>query len=60
MIGATLGFLAIVLYQPFLREMFHFGVLRVTHILIGCVAGVAGILWFEMLKRYYGAASALR
>src|SRR3569623_675508 len=55
-IGATLGFLALVLYQPFLREMFHFGVLHVTDVFIGCIVGFAGILWFEVLKRYNRAA----
>ena len=59
-VGATLGFLALVLYQPFLREMFHFGALQVSDILIGCVGGFAGILWFEVLKRYNRAAPLLR
>jgi Ca2+-transporting ATPase len=43
-------FLGLVLYVPFLREMFHFSVLHVNDLLICLGAGIVSILWFEIFK----------
>ena len=49
-IGATLGFLAFVLYVPGLREVFGFTFLHASDVLLAFAAGAAGIAWFEVLK----------
>jgi len=48
--GGAVVFLAMVLYVPFLRNIFKFTVLQPYDILISLAAGVASILWFELLK----------
>jgi Ca2+-transporting ATPase len=46
----TLTFLGLVLYVPFLRDLFHFSFLH-THDLAICFAGgFLSILWFEIVK----------
>ena len=47
--GATL-FLGLVLYVPFLRNLFHFAKLHPADLLICLVAGAVSIIWFEALK----------
>lgn len=49
-VGGALTFLAMVLYVPFLRELFGFAYLHFIDIAICFMAGVASILWFEGLK----------
>ncbi len=49
-VGGALFFLAIVLYTPFLRELFGFAYLHGIDIAICFMAGIASILWFEGLK----------
>ncbi|MGE5333786.1 MAG: cation-translocating P-type ATPase [Nitrososphaerota archaeon] len=49
-IGGTLALLALVLYVPFLRDVFSFGYLHPTDLLICLLAGVSGIVWFEGIK----------
>jgi len=47
--GATV-FLSLVLYVPFLRDLFRFAFLHPIDIAICLVAGVISIVWFEGLK----------
>ena len=47
--GATI-FLMLVLYVPFLRDLFQFAPLDLIDLLACFVAGILGIAWFELLK----------
>ena len=49
-LGGTVVFLLLVLYVPFLRNLFHFSYLHPIDLIITLVAGVVSILWFEGLK----------
>lgn len=49
LIGATV-FLALTLYTPFLRDLFHFSPLHARDLAICLLAGGLSILWFEILK----------
>jgi Ca2+-transporting ATPase len=57
--GGALVFLGLVLYVPFLRQLFHFGVLHPMDLAICLAAGIVSILWFEVLKIYNGRKSQL-
>lgn len=48
--GGTLFFLALVLYVPFLRDLFHFSALHPADLAICLGGGVLSVLWFEGLK----------
>jgi P-type Ca2+ transporter type 2C len=50
-IGGALIFLALVLYVPFLRQLFSFSFLHPIDIAICVGGGVMSLLWFEVLKR---------
>ncbi|MBI5101131.1 MAG: cation-translocating P-type ATPase [Nitrospirae bacterium] len=50
--GGTLLFLGLILYVPFLRELFHFSILHPADLVICFSAGIISILWFELLKIY--------
>lgn len=50
--GGALIFLALVLYVPFLRNLFQFAYLHFIDIAICLMAGIASILWFEGLKLF--------
>ena len=49
---AALGALALVLYAPSLRNLFHFSVLSFEDLLIALVSGIASLAWFEGLKAF--------
>jgi len=49
-VGGAIAFLAIVIYVPFIRELFGFAYLHLIDIAICFMAGIASILWFEGLK----------
>lgn len=49
-IGGILVFLTLVLYVPYLRELFHFSALHGIDLCMCIAAGVISILWFEGLK----------
>lgn len=49
-ISATLVSLGLVLYVPFLRELFRFSTLHLEDLAICVTAAVASIIWFEVLK----------
>lgn len=45
--GGALLSLSIVLYIPFLRELFHFSMLHADDVLIASIAGILSVLWFK-------------
>ena len=49
-IGGAIGSLALIIYFPFLQNLFHFTTLHPDDILITIIAGTTSILWFEGLK----------
>jgi Ca2+-transporting ATPase len=49
-VAGSLGVLGLVLYVPFIRELFRFSMLHVNDLLICLGAGVVSVLWFEALK----------
>ncbi|OGV56656.1 MAG: ATPase [Lentisphaerae bacterium GWF2_52_8] len=49
-VGAALGFLAMVLYIPFLQKLFHLTPMHLGDLAITFSAGAASILWFEFIK----------
>jgi P-type Ca2+ transporter type 2C len=49
-IGGALIFLALVLYVPFLRQLFSFSLLHPIDIAICIGGGVISLVWFETLK----------
>jgi len=49
-VGGTLLFLGMVLYFPFLRDLFRFSKLHPVDLTICLSAGVLSIMWFEGLK----------
>lgn len=54
-LGGTLLFLAMVLYVPFMRDLFRFSTLHLTDLAICLTTGIFSILWFEgfkILKRH--------
>jgi Ca2+-transporting ATPase len=51
-ITGTIIFLGLVLYTPFLRNLFRFDVLHSNDLWICLGAGMVGILWFEGLKLF--------
>lgn len=49
-VGGALGFLALVLYVPALRNLFRFAYLHPIDLTVCLIAGGLSILWFEGLK----------
>jgi len=49
-LGGTVSFLFLVLYLPFLRNLFHFSILHGNDLLITLAVGAVSIFWFEGLK----------
>ena len=50
-IGGGVFFMAIVLYVPFLRNLFSFSFLHAIDLAICLVGGAISLLWFELLKQ---------
>lgn len=48
--AGTLAALIIVLYTPFLRDLFHFQFMHFNDLLIALIGGIVSLLWFEGLK----------
>lgn len=48
--GGALFSLSIVMYVPFLRELFHFSVLHPDDILVAGIAGILSVIWFKQRK----------
>ena len=53
-VSGTIVALALVLYVPLLRNLFHFSVVHPRDVLIAVSAGLLGVLWFEALKLVSG------
>lgn len=51
-IGGTSFFLGLVLYVPFLRDLFHFSTLDLNDVALCLAAGLASVIWFEGLKLF--------
>lgn len=49
--GATVG-MGLILYVPFLRNLFHFASLHLVDLALCLIAGPVSILWFECLKLF--------
>jgi Ca2+-transporting ATPase len=49
-VAFTFIFLGLVIYVPSLRHLFRFGVLHPNELVICLIAGIAAILWFEVIK----------
>jgi Ca2+-transporting ATPase len=44
-------FLMTVIYTPFLQKLFSFTAMKPQDFVIALCAGIAGVLWFELLKK---------
>ncbi len=49
-VGGTAAFLALVLFVPAAQHLFHFAPLRARDMALSLGAGVACMMWFELLK----------
>ena len=49
-VGGTAAMLAVVLFVPFARRLFHFAPVHADDLALGAVAAVVCLLWFELLK----------
>jgi Ca2+-transporting ATPase len=49
-IGGGVAFLGLVLYIPFLRQLFQFSYLHFEDLAIALLSGIASVIWFELLK----------
>ncbi|OHD53511.1 MAG: ATPase [Spirochaetes bacterium GWF1_51_8] len=49
-IGGTLLFLGLVVFVPFLRDIFHFAPVSWLNLLIAMGAGILSVFWFEIVK----------
>ena len=54
-VGGALAFLGLVIYVPFIRELFGFAYLHFTDVAICLMAGIASVIWFEGLKVINGS-----
>ncbi|MFH1239516.1 MAG: cation-translocating P-type ATPase [bacterium] len=48
--GGAFFFLGIIFYVPFLRDLFHFGKMHISDLVICFIAGMVSIIWFEFFK----------
>jgi Ca2+-transporting ATPase len=51
-IAATLGILTMVIYMPYVRDLFHFGTLHPNDLALCFGAGAACVMWFEAVKYF--------
>jgi Ca2+-transporting ATPase len=51
-VGGALVFLGLVLFVPFLRELFRFAKLHLDDLALCLAAGAISILWFELFKLF--------
>ncbi len=49
-LGGALIFLTLILYIPFLQDLFHLTVLHPKDLVLCLIAGAVSIVWFELLK----------
>jgi P-type Ca2+ transporter type 2C len=50
--GAALAFLALILYVPFLRNLFSFGTLTPIDLVACIIAAIVSVGWFEVFKLF--------
>ena len=48
-LGAA-GFLLLVIYVPWLQKLFHFGYMHLFDLFFALSAGIAAVVWFELIK----------
>ena len=51
-VGGTMAFLGLALFEPFSRDLFRFSVLHLDDLAICLGAALCSILWFEVLKSW--------
>ena len=56
--GGALVVMGLVLYVPYLRDIFRFAKLPPGQVAICLGAGLVGVLWFEALKVFRGDQGA--
>ncbi len=49
---SAIVFLGLVIYVPWLRDLFHFEILTAVDVLIGVGSGLVSVLWFEVVKYF--------
>jgi Ca2+-transporting ATPase len=49
-LGGTITFVFLIVYVPFLRNLFHFSILHPIDLLLCLLAAAVSIMWFEALK----------
>jgi Ca2+-transporting ATPase len=49
-VGGTAAFLSLVLFVPMAQRLFHFAALPARELALSLGAGVACVMWFELLK----------
>jgi Ca2+-transporting ATPase len=49
-LGSTFATLLLILYVPFLRNLFHFSVLHANDLAVGFAAALVSLAWFEVFK----------
>jgi Ca2+-transporting ATPase len=49
-VGGAVAFLALVVYVPGLRGLFHFAPMHPVDLTIALAAGTVGVVWFELVK----------
>ncbi len=51
-VSSAVVFLGLVIYVPWLRDLFHFEILNGVDVLICVGAGLVSVLWFEVVKYF--------
>jgi Ca2+-transporting ATPase len=51
-VGGAVAFLALVVYVPGLRGLFHFAPMHPLDLAIALAAGIVGVAWFELVKLF--------
>jgi Ca2+-transporting ATPase len=47
---SSIAFLGIVIYVPFMRDLFHFSYIQPLHLAVAVIAGMLSVVWFEIAK----------
>ncbi len=50
--GGAFLFLGLVIYVPFLQELFHFAPMHAMDFCLAFIAGIVSIIWFELFKNF--------
>jgi Ca2+-transporting ATPase len=57
-VAGAISFLGLVVYVPFLRNLFHFEFMHPLDLLIALGAGMLSVIWFEVVKYFSGKNKA--